>query len=179
MRSDRELIERYREGDEEAFEAFYRRHRNPVFVYLLAHVRNRETADELLQETFFAFLRGLHRLDGSVDLRPYLVRTARNLAIDHLRRRRSGERALQRRAADPLFRRRGEGPGGSEEPEMLSALLHRLPDEQREAIVLKVFAGMTFREIGVLTGTPEATVVSRYRYGLDKLRASLAPGGCR
>lgn len=174
MSSDRELIERYRGGDERAFEEFYRRHRKAIFAYLLACARNRETAEELLQETFFAFLRNLDRLDGSADLKPYLLRTARNLAIDWIRRRRSSERALERRAADAFFRRSAEVPSASEDAERLSSFLERLPDEQREAIVLKVFAGLTFREIGVLTGAPEATVVSRYRYGLEKLRASLA-----
>ncbi|MGQ9592113.1 MAG: RNA polymerase sigma factor [Planctomycetota bacterium] len=180
MTSDRDLIERYRRGEEKAFEEFYRRHRRPIFAYLLACARNRETAEELLQETFFAFLRSLDRLDGSADLRPYLFRTARNLAIDWVRRRRSSERALERRAADPFFRRCGEAPSeaADEDAERLSALLDRLPDEQREAIVLKVFGGLTFREIGLLTGSPEATVVSRYRYGLEKLRASFSPGGC-
>ena len=180
MPSDRELIDRYRAGDEGAFGEFYRRHRRPLYALLLAYARHRETAEELLQETFFSLLRGLDRLDGSGDLRPYLARTARNLAIDWLRRKRCGEKALEARAADPLFRPSpGGGVGSSADgAERIGRLLHGLPEEQREAVALKVFLGMTFREIADLTGSPEPTVVSRYRYGIEKLRAALAPGGC-
>jgi RNA polymerase sigma factor (sigma-70 family) len=179
MRSDRELIDRYRAGDEDAFGEFYERHRRPLYALLLAYVRRRETAEELLQETFFAFLRGLDRLDGSVGLRPLLARTARNLAIDRLRRERCGERALAARAADPIFRPASGPPGAAvDEADRMGALLHGLPEEQREAVVLKALLGMTFREAAEVTGAPEATVASRYRYGIEKLRAALAPGGC-
>jgi|SoiMethySBSTD1v2_1073268.scaffolds.fasta_scaffold470610_2 RNA polymerase sigma-70 factor, ECF subfamily len=179
MRSDRELIDVYKRGDEAAFREFYARHRKPLYVYLLSVVRDRETAEELLQETFFAFLRHLDRLNGSDDLRPFLVRTARNRAIDVLRRRKRGEVALQRRAEDPLFKPRPAGAAGAVDPDEVSALLRRLPDEQREVIVLKILVGMTFREIARVTGCGESSVVSRYRYGLGKLRAfALAIGGC-
>lgn len=180
MRSDRELIDLYRAGNEEAFSEFYGRHRRQLFVLLLSLAGSRETAEDLLQETFFAFLRSLDRLDKSPDLRPFLVRTARNLAIDHLRRKRSGEKALERRASDLLFRKASaEDPlAGPGDPEKMNELILGLPEEQREAIVLKIFLGMTFREIAHLWECPEDTVVSRYRYGIGKIRACLAPGGC-
>ncbi len=179
MRSDRDLIDLYRTGDEEAFAELYRRHRRPLFVYLLSLVRHRETAEELLQETFLALLSGLDRLDGSLDLRPFLVRTARNRAIDFLRRKRVGERALERRAAEALFKTAsGSPPDRPGDAERLSALVLDLPEEQREVILLRIFYGMTFVEIARASGSPEGSVVSRYRYGLEKLRAALARGGC-
>lgn len=180
MNSDRELIDRYEGGDEEAFREFYSRHRRPLYVLLLSYVRSRETAEELLQETFLAFLRSLSKLDGTENLRPYLARTARNLAIDWLRRERCGERALQARAADPLFQKVAESPTErNEDAERMSALLYDLPTEQREAVVLHGLVGLTFREVAELAAVPEATVVSRYRYGIEKLRAAFARGGCK
>jgi len=174
MKSDRELIELFRAGKEEAFSEFYDRHRKPIYVLLLSHVRNREIAEELLQETFYGFLRNLDRLNRSPDLKPYLVRTARNLATDYLRRKQVAEKALERRAADPLFKTlREPSPGGPGDPEMMSRLLLELPDEQREAVFLKIFLGFTYREIAELTGCPEGSAVSRYRYGIEKLRASM------
>ena len=122
MRSDRELIDLYRRGDEAAFREFYARHRKPLYVYLLSVVRDRETAEELLQETFYAFLRHLDRLNGSDDLRPFMVRTARNRAIDVLRRRKRGETALQRRAEDPFFKPRAAGAAETVDPDEVSAL---------------------------------------------------------
>ncbi len=178
MRSDRELIDGYRGGEETAFGEFYSRHRRPLYVLLLSYVRSRETAEELLQETFLALLRNLDKLDGREDFRPYLARTARNLAIDWLRRERCGERALRARAADPLFRRANAAPAdANEDAERMSALLYDLPDEQREAVVLHGLAGLTFREIAELLSVPENTVVSRYRYAIEKLRTAFARGG--
>jgi len=180
MKSDRELIDCYRRGEESSFGEFYARHRRPLYVLILSYVRIRETAEEILQETFLAFLRSLDRLDGSPDLRPYLARTARNLAIDRLRRERCGEKALRSRAADPLFRPPEAATGSVwDDPDRMSRILRELPEEQREAVVLKAIAGLTFREIAEGTGVAEATAVSRYRYGLEKLRAALAAGGCR
>jgi len=185
MRSDRELIAQYGAGDEPAFTEFYERHRKPLYVLLLSFVGSRETAEELMQETFLAFLKSLDRIDSSDGYRPLLARAARNLAIDHLRRRRTAQKAFEKRAADPLFRPGGtNSPGGAaapaawEEAEALGTLLLGLPEEQREAVILKVFLGMTFLEIARVQDCPEAAAVSRYRYGIGKLRTSLAPGGC-
>lgn len=182
MRSDRELIDRYLRGDEAAFGELYVRHRRPLYVLLVSYVRSRETAEDLLQETFVALLRSVDRLDGSPSLRPYLARTARNLAVDRLRRERCDAKALRARAADPLLRRSSEASGregDAEDPDALNALLHGLPAAQREAVVLRALVGLTFPEIAALTAAPEATVVSRYRYGLEKLRAALPVGVCR
>ena len=178
MRSDRQLIGLYQGGDEAAFREFYSRHRRVIFVYLLALVGNRASAEELLQETYFSFLVHLDRLNGSVDLRPYLLRIARNRAIDHLRRTRRGEEAHRVRAEDALLNARSSSRGMTPgvDPEELSDCLQRLPREQREVIVLKVFAGLTFREIARHGGCPEGSAVSRYRYGLEKLRAMMLRG---
>ncbi len=179
MKTDRELIGAYRNGDEHAFEEFYRRHRKPVFVYLLSLLRSRETAEEVHQETFFAFLRHLHRLDGSADYRPYLLRTARSRAIDRLRQEKRASEALEKHLEDPLFKARAAGevrPAEAVEPLEWSKLLFRLPDEQREAVVLRIFSDLRFPEIARLLAVPESTVISRYRYGLEKLRGMIGGG---
>jgi RNA polymerase sigma-70 factor (ECF subfamily) len=180
MTSDGELIGRYRAGDEAAFSEFYGRHRRPLFAFLLSLVRERETAEELFQETFFAFLRSLDRLDERESYRPLLARTARNLAFDWLRRRRAGARALERRASDPVFSRPPDGgiPGAAGDPGEVAEMLRELPREQAEAVFLRVFLELTFREIGEVQDCPEESAASRYRYGLNKLREALAPGGC-
>lgn len=173
MKTDRELIRSYLRGDERAFEAFYARHRRSLFVYLLSIVGDREAADELLQETFFAFLRQVERLDRCDDLRPYLFRTARSRAYDHLRHERRGNQALEKRRIEILRRQEETDPfRRSQDREEIESLLQRLPDEQREVIVLRGLLGLTFPEIARLSGIPENTAVSRYRYGMEKLRGA-------
>jgi len=185
MPEDSVLIARYLAGDERGFEAFYARHRRAVYVYLLAFVRNRAVAEELLQETFITLLRQLGRLHGRADLRSCLLRIARSRAIDFLRKERREDRALRERYTDPLLRPRvdgaavGHGTGDAVDGERLSMLLYGLPVEQREVVVLRALVGLTFAAIARSNGVPEGTVVSRYRYGIEKLRAALARGGYR
>ena len=68
MKSDRELVRSYLGGDETAFREFYHRHRRPLYVYLLSLVDQRENAEDLLQDTFFLFLRKISRIDDSENL---------------------------------------------------------------------------------------------------------------
>lgn len=181
MQSDRELIRQYLNGDEEAFAIFYQRYRKTLYVYLLSIVRFRETAEELLQDTFFSFLRNLARLREADAVKPYLFRTARSRAVDFFRKERRDARALEHRKADPMLKRREETGFSAEAsvlPEDLEAQLDSLPDEQREVVVLRVLAGFTFPEIARLTGVSENTAVSRLRYGLSKMRTALQAGGC-
>ena len=188
-RTDRQLIAAYLEQEDGAFEEFYERHRGPIFAYLLSFVPNRATAEELLQETFLVLLRQIHRVlrpdavghrrDGG--LRPALVQISRSRAIDWLRRSRLEERALDNRRQDLLFRSRAGSYSNPESPrdaEKLSRQLQRLPAKQRETVLLRACLGMTFVEIGELMDVSENTAVSRFRYGMKKLRNSLVPGAC-
>ena len=195
MTSDRELILTYLDGDEEAFGVFYRRYRRPLYVYLLSIVGLREIAEEIMQEIFFSLLSHLEDLDDGPSYRPYVFQAARNRAIDFLRREERAQRALERRKQDPLLGRQllgGQLLGGHTDglfsrssswdsfvdAEELEGALGRLPPEQRETIVLKAMMGLTFQEVGRLMGVPENTAVSRYRYGLQKMRVLLGAGEC-
>ena len=145
-------------------------------------VNTREVAEELLQETFFTFLRQVERLPDRPNLRPYLLRIARSRAYDFLRKERCALRVIERQKQDPLLRsREADGftayPAGP--PEEIQEQLLLLPDKQREVVILKAVEGLTFKEIGRITGVPESTAVSRYRYGLEKLRTALQTGGAR
>ncbi len=176
MRRDGELIAGYLAGDEDAFEAFYRRHRRQVYVYLLSCVRNRATAEELLQEAFLTFVRHAAKLRDRHDLKACLLHMARSRAVDFLRREGREAKARRERSEDPMFRPRVDSSRGSSaalDAERLTALVHRLPGPQREAVVLRVFVGMKFGEIATTVGVSENTVVSRYRYGIQKLRAAM------
>lgn len=180
LKTDRDWLEQYLDGDERAFALFYERHRRAVFACLLALVPRRETAEELLQETFLALVRTLSERPQSVlttrtDLRPYLLRAARHRAIDHLRRRSRERRALEEIGTDRWLDAEPppECPLGREE---IEALLARLPPEQRETVLLRALGDLTFREIAELTLVPENTAVARFRYAVGKLRDWLGAG---
>jgi len=181
MASDRDLLVAYLGGSEEAFAAFFDRHTKALYVYLLSLVHFREVAEELLQDTFLKLIPRAEALELRPDMRPFLFTTARNLALDWLRREKRSRLALRNRHTDPFFRRicTGTEDYGDDSPDLeeLSQVLHRLPEAQREAVVLKELVGLTFVEIGELVGSPENTVVSRYRYAMEKLRSLMLARG--
>ena len=175
MATDAELLARWRGGDREAFAALYARHRRGVYLCILAAVGDAALAEDLLQETFLkVFRRGLASRNGHASLGPYLAAVGRNLAVDWRRREARGIRA-RAHAARFLESRSAPGAAGLSAQEA-SELLRGVPEEQREAVVLRVYGGFSFAEIAELTGVPLNTAASRYRYGIEKIRTALEGG---
>ena len=127
-------------------------------------------AEDVLQDTFVALLRR-----GAPPSEPghYAVRAYRNRALNY-------RRSLWRRLTRELESRRWFERGPADRPGERAALacLERLPRGQREVIVLKVWHGYTFEAIGDLLGLSPNTAAGRYRYGLQRLRASLKGEEC-
>ena len=115
-------------------------------------------------------------LDGVRDERAFLLRLAHNLAIDLIRRRGTRERQYDQLAGEtvPIFAPASETDEDAFR-KALSAALGDLPADQRAVVHLKLWEGLTFEQIAELLGIPLNTAASRYRYGLDKLRARLRP----
>lgn len=129
--------------------------------YLLGMLRSPADAEDALQTVFVKLAQRGEA--GIADLGAYLFSAARNEALS-LRRR-------QGRTAPPAPPELFEPAGGDdEERRQLGRALAELPDEQREVLLLKVWEGLSFREIAALTGVPQDTAASRYRYALDKLK---------
>jgi RNA polymerase sigma-70 factor (ECF subfamily) len=99
----------------------------------------------------------------------YLYRAVRNAALNT---RRNGFRETALDTGNACFVHRG---GDNEAALALQVALASLPDEQREVIMMRIWSGMTLDEIAASTGVSLNTVASRYRYGLEKLRAKLKP----
>ena len=181
--SDERLMLRFRGGDSRAFEVLVRRHRTPVFSFLVRLVGDRSRAEDLCQDAFLRVVKAARDWEERAAFRTWLFTIARNLAADEARR------AVFRRA-DPL-----DAPGGeaaraaaTDPPPdraaaaaqlrpKLEAALAGLPPEQREVFLLREHAGLRFAEIASVMGTPENTVKSRMRYALEALRENLAALG--
>lgn len=171
--SDGDLVGRFRAGDLEALQAMYRRYSGPLYLYACSLTGDPARAEDLVQE---AFVRLLAAARGHLreSIRPFLYAIVRNLARDESRRtsvERGHAPVLALRAArteftDPESRKRLELA--------VARALERLPEEQREAVVLKVYAGMTFEEIAEVAAIPQGTAISRYRYAVEKLGELLA-----
>ncbi len=176
---------RFQAGDARAFEVLVRRHRSPVFSFLLRLTGDRGRAEDLCQETFLKVVKASAGWQERARFSTWLYAIARNLAVDEARR--MAFRRAEPLDAGPDEPRRpepaAEGPGPDRLADstrirpQLEAALQALPAEQREVFLLREHAGLRFGEIAEVTGTPENTVKSRMRYALEALRAELTARG--
>ena len=157
-------------------ERLYDEHAQVLFAFLLNFTRHEADTRDLLQELFIKLAKRPELLDGVRDERAFLLRLAHNLAIDLIRRRGTREKNYEQLAREPLaVFAPTDAPDEGAFREALAAALGELPAEQREVVHLKLWEGLTFEQIAELLGIPLNTAASRYRYGLDKLRARLRP----
>jgi RNA polymerase sigma-70 factor (ECF subfamily) len=142
---------------------------DPLYRYLTVVLGSAEDAEDVLQETFCRFARYSARWRLVRDPRAFAFRCARNEAHRFLEKRiseRAGARAFRPELVSTILR----GPDPAAEVRLGEALAG-LPEEQREAVLLKEFEGMTFRAVGSVCGISTNTAASRYRYGIKRLRA--------
>ena len=159
------------------------RHQERIFGYLMGMVRDRTVADDLFQETFIRAIRAMNAEKGSYDAHgkwlQWIMRIARNAALDHMRtqKRRRSRAAFEDDENFDLDQIAVDGEPTAaealqreEQNEFLYACIDRLPDEQREVVLLRHESDLTFREIAVLTDCSINTALGRMRYALLNLR---------
>jgi RNA polymerase sigma-70 factor, ECF subfamily len=164
--ADAHLLAQIRAGDVEAGHRFVRDYYPAVYRYLLYLTGHRETAEDLAQETFLLAWRHLDQFQGRAPLRLWLHQIARREFL-HTRRRPRASTSLEAVGELP------EAHAGkwTDEAE-LRVILHALPEEQREVMILHYLAGYTSSEIAQIVGARASTV----RYRLGAARAHLAEG---
>ena len=157
-------------------ERLYDEHAQPLHAYLLNFTRAEADTRDLLQEIFVKLARQPELLAGVREERAFLIRLAHNAAIDLMRRRGVRDQTKENFAAEiisPFAPTRD--PDEKFFRDELATALGELPAEQRAIVHLKLWGGQTFEEIAATLEIPPNTAASRYRYGLDKLRARLRP----
>jgi len=156
--------------------ALYDAHAPALHAYLLNLTRSEADTRDALQEVFVKLARQPQLLANVRDPRGFLLRLAHNLAIDLIRRQSTRQRRHEQLAEESaaLFAAAGD-PDEALFRRALEEALSELPLEQRTVVHLKLWEGRTFEEIAQILDLPPNTAASRYRYGLDKLRARLRP----
>lgn len=178
--SDEALMLQYRDGDADAFEALYARHKGALYRYCLRHSAERSTAEETFQDVWMRVIGARRRYEPRARFKTWLYRIARNRVIDRYRAANPGrfqsldddDEPTGEPAASPASEpdRRLES---SRRVARLESLLTALPAEQRDAFLLHEEAGLGLDEIAELSGVGRETAKSRLRYALRKLRAAL------
>jgi len=175
MLEDRRLLWRLKRGDRDALRLIYEKYEGDLLTLAGNLLRDPGTAQDVVQDVFLGLVRSAPRLRLRRTLRAYLATAVANRARDHYRRQ-ARERFVPLDDAGPV-------PAGSDGPvqmvirsdemQRLRAAVEELPYEQREVLMLRVHAGLKFREIAEHQGVSLKTAISRHQYGLDKLRSML------
>lgn len=178
---DEELMMRYREGDLRAFEELYGRHRHGLYRFISWRSPREDWVDEIVQDSWanLHHARGRYRPDAT--FRTYLYQIARNRLLDLVRQHQDllacelGTGTDGRDMFDGLADGAHDGtPEAALEHKQQASRLQRainsLPPDQKEALVLQQFSGMSLEEISMVVVAPLETVKSRLRYAMRKLR---------
>lgn len=183
--ADQMLMERYRDGDAEAFNELYRRYRTPVRRFVAKLCWGQDQADEIVQEVWLAVIRGARSYRPTARFTTYLFSIAHRRLQDHWRSRDRHSHAFGPADSDPDSREiADEGATVPEDwaahAELRSALMaaiDRLPPPQRAVFLLKAEAELSLEEIAAATGASVEATKSRMRYAVARLRAQLATWG--
>jgi len=183
--NDQELVRRYLEGHEKAFETLLHRHKRKVWSHIQLMTRDREVTEDLFQEAFIKVVHTLRtgKYNEEGKFLPWVMRIAHNLVIDHFRRNK--KMPLVRGNADHDVFATVAQPGRNVEQRMVDVqidedvrkLIASLPDEQREVVMMRTYLGMSFKEIAAHTDVSINTALGRMRYALINMRKSIKRHG--
>ena len=178
--SDTDLMLAYQAGDIDSFDELYRRHRTPLYRFMVNSCSNEATAAELYQDVWARVVNGRHGYTNTAPFTAWLYRIARNRIIDSYRSGKSSplhasvelnEESHVTSLQTPL--QPDEVANLANREDALNTALASLPDDQREAVLLRHIAGFSLQEIAELVDENAETVKSRLRYAFTKLRKQL------
>ena len=177
--SDKELIERYQDGDVHSFELLIGRYQKQVYSYIFTLVKDKQLADDVFQDTFVKVIQTIKSKSYKDDGRfvQFAMRIAHNLVIDHFRKE-NRIPTVESSSEDYNYIDNVPITDASVEQGMIVDQVHSdlhkmiayLPDEQREVLRMRIFDDMSFKDIADITNVSINTALGRMRYALINLR---------
>ena len=179
--SDEELVTRSIGGDADSFNQLVLRWERPIYALAYRQLGREEDARDVCQETFLRAFRAIGGFRGQAKFSSWLYRIALNLCRDWVRRQRRTPVVQMPEDTDAMEMAADREPSESIEDlvarkdltRIVEKAMAKLPEEQRTAIILKEYHGLTFQEIADLVGCPLSTVKTRLYQGLAVLRRDL------
>ncbi|MFV0346092.1 MAG: sigma-70 family RNA polymerase sigma factor [Bacteroidales bacterium] len=177
--SDEKLISRYVAGDNSAIELLINRHKTRIFTYLMMVLKNRDLAEDIFQETFIKVIKSLKRgkYQDNGKFVSWVIRIAHNLVIDHYRKLKFMNTLSNDDSEIDIFNSSKFSDDNVEdiliEEQITSdvkALVDRLPEDQREVVIMRHYLDMSFKEIAAATNVSINTALGRMRYAIINLR---------
>src|SRR4051794_35103303 len=180
--TDNELVKSFQEGNNAALEVLVNRHKDKIFASINILLKDRYLAEDLFQEVFIKIIDTLRKNNYNEEGKflPWAIRIAHNLCVDHFRKVKRTPTITTGDDHDifEVINVSGESADKaiikSQSHEKVRQLLEQLPAEQREVIVLRHYADLSFKEIAALTNCSINTALGRMRYGLMSMRKMMS-----
>ena len=183
IQSDRELVHQYVHGSENCLAVLIERHKKRIFGHIIKLARNRALAEDIFQETFFKVIRSLKSGQYKEDDKflPWVMRIAHNMIIDHFRRvgrvrmvssvrNAEGEQEDIFNIIDVSEQIQTTRVEKRQAHRQIRHLIKRLPDEQKQVLIMREYFDMSFNEICDITNMNLNTALGRMRYALINLK---------
>ncbi|HUX96292.1 MAG TPA: sigma-70 family RNA polymerase sigma factor [Bacteroidales bacterium] len=177
--SDYELITRFIKGEEVCFEQLIHRHKNKVFAYISLYIRDQALAEDIFQDTFLKVIQSVKagKYSDNGKFLSWVMRIAHNLIIDNFRRVKQMNTISNDNYESDLFNSSKFSEGNIENDLIkkqiqkdIRIMISSLPEDQKEVVILRHYADMSFKEIADLTGVSINTALGRMRYALINMR---------
>jgi RNA polymerase sigma factor (sigma-70 family) len=177
--SDYELIMRFIKGEQSCFEQLIHRHKNKVFAYINLYIRDEALAEDIFQDTFLKVFQSVKagKYSDNGKFISWVMRIAHNLIIDHFRRIKQMNTISNDNYESDIFNSKRFAEDSIEDSiikkqihQDIRKMISNLPDDQKEVVILRHYAGLSFKEIADITDVSINTALGRMRYALINLR---------
>lgn len=176
--SDQDLVKLYLTGDESVLEELLRRHKSKIYTSIYLLVKDQYLAEDIFQEAFIKVINTLRsgRYNEEGKFLPWVMRIAHNLVIDYFRREKRGPVITSADGTD-VFNLLQFHEESAEDKMLreqthydLRTMIRMLPEDQKEVLIMRHYADLSFKEIAELTDVSINTALGRMRYALSNLR---------
>jgi RNA polymerase sigma factor (sigma-70 family) len=180
--SDQQLIQNYLDGDQKSFEELLNRHKNKIYTTIYLFVKDQALAEDIFQDVFIKIVdtlrKGKYNHEGK--FLQWAMRIAYNMCVDHFRRSKRRPHVTPTETFDVMDILSAPEPNmeqtimKSQTHDRIRKLVDMLPPEQREVVVLRHYADLSFKEISQLTEVSINTALGRMRYALINIRKMMS-----
>jgi RNA polymerase sigma factor (sigma-70 family) len=177
--TDYELIQRFIKGEQSCFEEIIHRHKKKVFAYISLYIRDRALVEDIFQDTFLKVIQSVKsgKYYDNGKFLSWVMRIAHNLIIDHFRHVKQMNTMSNDDYESDIFNSKKFCDANIEDTLIkrqiqkdVRMLIGQLPDDQKEVVILRHYAGLSFKEIADITDVSINTALGRMRYALINMR---------
>jgi RNA polymerase sigma factor (sigma-70 family) len=176
--NDQDLIKLYLNGEESVLDELLRRHKSKIYTSIYLLVKDQYLAEDIFQDAFIKVINTLRtgKYNEEGKFLPWVMRIAHNLVIDYFRREKRAPVITSADGTDvfntlQFFEENAEDRILREQTHTdLRSMIRLLPDDQKEVLIMRHYADLSFKEIADLTGVSINTALGRMRYALSNLR---------